>query len=695
MSRQTELMAISESKGQKRFRFQLREASQGILNMRYAPDGWKDGKFVIERNLIYMGLTRKVSVNELTFVKDARDFIRDCYEATGINAKIRFTVTRLNDSTQTYSIYFDGMIDLSTYNILETGVKVSVIDNSMTEKLKNRENSKVNIRQNISISGYAIPLFTNEYPLLYVKDFNIIDTATWIINSDTDTNALNHYVPLLTNINDFAEAQSQIITLTDPMFHNSTADRNIQVEGKVKGTVTTGGVICTVLTIQLKLYVNGSAVETWTSFANNSGSIGFDFDINENVSVTIGNDISLQAEVQAPGATPTTVYTSCHCEFFQEIVHVAENQNVHGMMIYETLLRNLQIILDDNDVLQSTYFGRTDSEVVTYPSDGQLGHVTKGLFLRGANALNNTLSVTFSDLFKSLSSIFCLGMGVEPVSGVNKVVIEDLSYFFGTDVICDLSARVREDAIEKEILPEWHYNRIKVGYESFTYENSGGLLEFNTKSEFTTVISALDNELDLMAKYRADTSGMIKSRLAGVSGEDADGDDDIFLIDTVRVNPNIWQSRTLEGFTLVTGGPGADQYYNLDWTPKRNLIRNGIRILPGLIRNLGTSIRWQSTEKNTLLTTQLTTETESVIENADVLAYDLAMIAAPYWYAEAYNFDVEMTYSDLTAILANPNGLIKLSDTKYGWILKLEIGNKENKARIKLLRCNLTKVTPT
>jgi hypothetical protein len=53
-----------------------------------------------------------------------------------------------------------------------------------------------------------------------------------------------------------------------------------------------------------------------------------------------------------------------------------------------------------------------------------------------------------------------------------------------------------------------------------------------------------------------------------------------------------------------------------------------------------------------------------------------------------------MDYSDLTAILANPKGLIKLSDTKYGWILDLAIGNKENKADLRLLRANLNVITP-
>jgi LmbE family N-acetylglucosaminyl deacetylase len=62
---------------------------------------------------------------------------------------------------------------------------------------------------------------------------------------------------------------------------------------------------------------------------------------------------------------------------------------------------------------------------------------------------------------------------------------------------------------------------------------------------------------------------------------------------------------------------------------------------------------------------------------------------------EIYTFEVEMRYSDLSVILANQKGLIKIAPDKYGWIMSLTIGEKENKADIRLLRANLNVVTPT
>jgi hypothetical protein len=62
--------------------------------LRHAPGGWESAKFEIKRNERDWGLFRSISFNELTFLKDARDYIRDVYEGQGINANIIFTVQR-------------------------------------------------------------------------------------------------------------------------------------------------------------------------------------------------------------------------------------------------------------------------------------------------------------------------------------------------------------------------------------------------------------------------------------------------------------------------------------------------------------------------------------------------------------------------------------------------------------------------
>jgi hypothetical protein len=659
--------------------------------LRYAPNGWEKGKFQIIRNEKYRGLTRKLSINELTFVKDGRDFIRDVYEAQGINAVIMFTVMRLDDTDQLYDTYFTGMIDLATYAISETGVKIQVIDNSFTEKIKNRENTKVNIRQNYSVGGFEttdISNVTNDN--VRFAAVNIMALATWKVNSPDTSSDTDHYIPIELVNTEFTEAQSQTVAATDPMFVASLEDRILRVSGSIEGLLICNELAATA-SITIRLFVNAIAVATLlTENDKDVYDLPFAGTFDESFSIVTGDTVSIQASVGGAVADPDTVYYVCDIAL-TEVFETLDQVTLKAYPFYESLLKVTQLIGDKDDSLKSTYFGRTDTPIVTYANDGQLGHITRGLFLRRAYGMNDTLSLSLQELFESLSKIFCLGMAVETVSGTDKVVIEELSYFFDNNVIIDLSNRVREATIEKEVLPTWHYNRVKAGFNSFEYLAVGGLSEFNTSSEWSTVITAVDNELDLIGRYRADTRGINLLRKAGPTGSDSKGDEDIYLIDTVRDTPNGFLARTDEGFTLAVGGVDAGQSYNLDFSPARTLRRWGRVIRAGMEHNLNSLLRWQASDKNSTLETQKSTETSPIDEDGDILVNDLS---TPYWYPEAYSVECEMLYSEISAILNNPKGLIKLASGKYGWILEFSIGMKENKATMKLLRCNTNYVTP-
>jgi hypothetical protein len=686
-------MAISDSKGQKRFRFTLQNATQGLLSLRFTPGGWDTAKFEIKRNEKYMGLFRSISFNELTWRKDGRDFIRDVYESQGINALIVYTVTRLDDSTGTYLEYVTGKLDLSTYKISETGVTCQVIDTSFAEKVKNREGVKVNIRERISIEGYEVPAFTNEDPQLTIPAYNITAQAVWRQSTNDDSTLDNHYVALWLQQTDFTEAASQSADYTPApgdgraMFENSLADRLIHIGINIQGQVNLNSQQ-TKAKYTMGLYNDEVLVKAWGFDVNDTGwQIIFSVVDTASFTVLTGKRFYLKGSLTKSG---TTIYPYVQVDIAETLSSVA-GADVTAYPFWEATLRTLQLITDDQDVLESTYIGRTDSELITYPADGQLGHFTKGLFIRLKTGLNNTFSLSFADIFQALNSIYQIGMGIETVGGKNKVVIEELQYFFDSNVIIDLSSRVQENVIEKEVIPMKHYNQLETGYNTFEYLTTGGLAEFNTKQSFSTVISVLDNKLDLVCRLRADTQGIVNLRKNSGGDEDIKGDDDTFVIDSVRDGGD-FVARTSEGFSLVTGGADADNCFNLLLTPKRNLLRHGQIVRAGLEKNLGTYLRWQAGEKNTTLITQLISESVALVENADILVDDLE---ESFYIPEYYTFECVMRYTDLTTILSNQKGLIKIGTDKYGWIMSLTIGEKENKADIKLLRCNLNKVTPT
>ena len=147
-------------------------------------------------------------------------------------------------------------------------------------------------------------------------------------------------------------------------------------------------------------------------------------------------------------------------------------------------------------------------------------------------------------------------------------------------------------------MPDLHYSHIKVGYDSYEYERLGGLYEYNTESLWATKLDAVKNELELISPFRADTTQIVNLALKRGEDEDVNGDEDTFIIDSVRDSGD-FLIRTDEGFDAIEGGATMQEYFNVDLSPKRNLLRNAEIIRAGLNKYLGSSLKWQSLDKNT------------------------------------------------------------------------------------------------
>jgi hypothetical protein len=289
-----------------------------------------------------------------------------------------------------------------------------------------------------------------------------------------------------------------------------------------------------------------------------------------------------------------------------------------------------------------------------------------------------------------MDAIFNIGLGVEVIAGEEKVRVESYDYFFDDGIIIDYSSRVDPDKIVTEVYPELIYNRVKVGFDKFDYEESQGLLEFNTNSEYSTIISNLDNLLDLICGFRADTRGITNQRQAAGSSEDAKGDDDLFIFATER-NGADFDVLTNQDYDLVSGGFDAEQSFNLDYSPARNIRRHGSSIRAALELYTTSKLKWMYNEKNSSLITRKTTELDNIVEKADIL---ISSLDGSRWIPEKHTVDVPFTLDDLNRVENNPRGIIKLAEDVYGWILQLVSKSDERTAELTLLRVNTDVVTP-
>ena len=76
-----------------------------------------------------------------------------------------------------------------------------MIDDTLHQKVKNRESIEVNLLEDTSVGGFEITPFATPQMILGAVDID--QDATWGRNTPRTTNDLNHYVPMDLQGSDF------------------------------------------------------------------------------------------------------------------------------------------------------------------------------------------------------------------------------------------------------------------------------------------------------------------------------------------------------------------------------------------------------------------------------------------------------------------------------------------------------------
>lgn len=698
MGNQTDILDKIYNAGVRDWEFTLQNDSLGLQLLYHTPDGWVDGGLKFSRHKTYHGVMRTVTAKELMFFKEGKDFLQRAYEAEGVDCACYLIIRKYNYTAMEYEDYHTAKFDFSTYKINEISVEIELVDDDFNEKFITRANTEVDLNTLTTLEGVTVAAFLVNTINIPAVDIQALAT----FSGSGIESAKQHVLPITLLTSEFSETQdagSSYDTEASSFFYQATEARTISIDWAFEGRVSaTSQQVEISIDITFKKFIalGGSTNYTVLSESDTTCStLDFDDSGTQAITLAAGDSIILQADVTCPadydgtnyndidssGNTPITLSVS------QDWVNV-DARTVSGFPFYEAFLRCSQIIQDQQNPFHSTLFGRTDTPLTTYTSDGeQLGFITRGLKIRESfDGFNATMPVKLKDMFDSLSAILGLSLNIETISSVQKIRVELMEYAYDTIEVLDISDRLREQDIEKSVDPELIFSSIEVGYQKTeTPEIIGGLKEFNTSSKYATIIKAVQNELKALSKYRADNQG-IRKLLSAADDEDSKGDDAIFMIDAVRDGGN-FLARTDENFTTISGGVDVDQSLNIAYSPARALRRLYNHLRGCLRRSLGSYVTWQTSEKNTTLVSQTTDEETAITESADVLVTDFDV---PLWIPENYNVeDVPLTTTEIKAVIANPKGLIKLSDTKYGWIKDGEIQNKDGTLNATILRASM------
>jgi hypothetical protein len=713
----------------KPYRFELVPETGDSVICNIEPLEWKAGTLEMKRDLEVGGVFSSFVVDSLTFITNGADFLTKLFEAKSVNAKCTLIIYYWKAFDAVTPALGRQYVEFPTryainFNFYErvkigrfySGVRVKAINSSTQTKLDNRQDVEVDITKRTSIGSQTadnIADYTDLKKGLYFDAVDVRFRAKLIkevglfqINRDK---YVNTYTGLPVDIemgygNDFSEIQSvthttraMFIDRIEAFFRTSAFDHELSIDYRFSFPVT-NGYSHNPYFLQIIEYSAALGEGTTYDIAD-FGRYARSYIFEGNVLVTVRKGYELRLVVMVEGHNATY---QAGCEYsrmeISEVISTTPATLTEGFPVCEVIERVCQHVLDIQYPVYTDYFARTGiayKEGVFYSAENQLrfAHIMGGMNLRGA-ALDNVdtpLALSFKNLFKCLKSVYNVGYSLETLTGetYQRIRIEEYAYFFeNTELVFTptLASRISKYDIQSQVMPELIPVDLKSGYDNFEYLSLNGRGEPNTTNQRTSIMNTA-TKWENISPFRADTKGIYNNLATPIGSQgstDTEGDNAIFIIKTQKQSPAVtgqdWIPEKATNVTIDSGSLFKEDLLNRYFTPTRMLRRHANRIAAGLTLFPTSVLKFQKSDKTSLLET--TGEGYTTVENADILVSDLA---TPIYKAMKHTVLVSFTFADLEVLQLYPYKYLKFSDTITGYLLNFKKKNAEDKAEITII----------
>lgn len=607
-----------------------------ILNQ--SPIGWEENVLNWKRDSKYSGVVRDYSL-PLKFVTDGKKILRSQYYQYGIEAFVRLEILGLNRETWQHERIYIGEVDFSKIKDERDFFTANMLDSGIGAKLKAFSSVK-----------YEIPLNTPDAFNIVLPEFDVTSYTLSIIEPGFYRDI---YIASSIKVNNLyyndINVQNTVRGAYNPLNFIAkfeAANISVRIKGYIRG-VCSGSVI-------KFLYDYGAGPVQGYQVYNGSGAIdvSFDFTINS----TLGQKVFIStngSEIKIDEGLIDISYLKQSEE--------ATIKALRPKYLLEQLLKKMN---NNQEVLVRSYLLNNTE--------------WKDLVITAGNGIKNSrlskITTTFNDFVQSYGSILGAGIGIEN----GTIIFETLDYFYSKGLTIANVGNIKDFNLEPA--KDLFYNTISTGYKEQTYNINNGKEEFNNGQKWILPILTKTKELDLVSKYRADAKGIEQIRLSllknGITG-DVSSDNDVFLL---KLKDGSNTLKTGLYYTSINGLVAPNKAYNLDITPKKNLLRN-LPFLNSTLDNLnGALIRFLSSDKNAELEV-IDSNGKYVKENQniDVLNFDNQLFKPCY-----ISFSAIYPKNMQQLIEATPYGCIKFSyngnDFK-GFIIEISIDKSKQKAK--------------
>ena len=661
------------------------------------PAGWDELGLKLVRSEIYHSLMRSLTLSlRFPSVKGGGyDFILNAYESEGINADIGVIIERLNHSTNGYELLYVGKIEIiaDRFTISRSYVEAPIVDGMKQQRLISRDEVELNLFDNRTIDGVELaPIEPSEITLppvdivLEAKYENVgMRFDGQFLYDDNVVNATRREGDFKTYIKDSIASINTLGDLisvgTSELMYTNNSGGDVRVDVNLVGQCAvkiTDAIIppfgfaawAAITRIDIYDKDNNIIERKSTSYhPSTNDEVNYIIDIAGAVdletSIVIPSGGYIEAYnligVQTPsGFTWTTTDNSVYN--FELVVNTLglEETTAKCIFPFKAFTRAVQQVSSETNT--SKIFAST---VFSPGGEAANDAILSGLMIR--NFPDVPLNVSIRNLFKTFSSIYGLGLGYDLVN--DRFYIEKLSEFYQVNNLMVVLGEVDNLTIS----PAKHYfSTIKAGYEEKgDYEELQGAYELNVNREYSTE-APVKETLDVQAKYNADSVGIElarKKQYSATGSTDSRYDNKIYVINTDGQKPIIADA---------TGFAGIEKYYNLNLSPRNNLLRWGEWLRATLFKMNG-AIKFQKAEKN------VTATINGVDDFSDITKNELL---DQFFIPEVYRFEAPLTTAQIRIILNNPHGFVRFSylGKQYeGFIEQLECGDYKNNATFTLM----------
>jgi hypothetical protein len=374
------------------------------------------------------------------------------------------------------------------------------------------------------------------------------------------------------------------------------------------------------------------------------------------------NNVGVFTHQNYPGTNPNPSYTS-----------ILANTTYPDTQIQADLIHDLGAKICDritgvNDSFYSEVLGSPYTVARTYAEAGiywEYAHA-KALQIRGYTLTEKPFFASMRDYWQGINPIFNLGMGIKKINGADKIYIGKKEEFYPTDRVSVRLSGVYK--ITRMYDADHQFNVIQNGYEKGEIEDISGLddwLRVNRATIFKKIGKKLVN---LSKMIGTSLTWEHARRTTRVKSADYKYDNDIFIVNVKRVEGEPYVPALNEEFDAVTGLLNEATRYNKKLTPARNFLR-WINYYSGCIQAyLSSTFRFAGGEGNYDMTSEM-------IDNGDVESFGGAVLSEKQnipvstdfiFLPMPYKIEHYVTFSQLEAMLADPEAAIEISQTQTG-----------------------------